>query len=135
MALSMRPPVHRPLNKMVLPRERIAIYLKLPVLYYLALMSLVDTGLMPLPQPCTSSIGCPQKSWSSSLRYRPCPRMSPFPRCCCFLLGYLAVWLLSTFIRTSARNLTLALFGVSSWGMPFIRRNIGVMIQPPNAPM
>jgi hypothetical protein len=131
----MRLHVHRPLNKTVLPRERIAIYLKLPMLYYLVLMSLVDIGLMSLPRPCTSLIGCPQKSWSSSLRYRPCPRMSPFPRCYCFLLGYLAVWFLSTFIRTSARNLTLVPFDASSWGMPFIRRDIGAMIRPPNTPM
>lgn len=62
MALFMRPPAHKPLNKMVQLSEKFAIFLKLHVLYSMEPTYKTGTGQMQLLLLYIYSTGCPPKS-------------------------------------------------------------------------
>jgi hypothetical protein len=118
-------------SKMVWLSERIVIYLRLPVPYYMEIMCRPDSGLMRYPPLSTSLTDFPPKSCSFRPHSRSWRPMSPYPRPLCSLPKYLGAWLMSIFTRINAPKWTHVLSDVSSWVTPCIRRATDAMIPLP----
>lgn len=122
-----KPRVHKLHNKMVLQNGKIAISLKLLVLFYMEHMCLTTIGLMLLLQQYISSIGCHRRFLNLKLRCRPCPHLY---RClqykCCHLVS-LGVLHLFTYIKTSVPSLIRVPFAACFWDMVHTRKGIAAM--------
>lgn len=122
-----KPRVHKLHNKMVLQNGKIAISLKLLVLFYMEHMCLTTIGLMLLLQQYISSIGCHRRFLNLKLRCRPCPHLY----CClqykCCHLVSLGVLHLFTYIKTSVPSLIRVPFAACFWDMVHTRKGIAAM--------
>lgn len=86
---------------------------------------------MPYLLQFISSTRCPPRSWIFRPPSMVCPPVCHSPRHWCFLLGYLVVWHLYTFIKINVTSFICVHYVASSWAMVLIKKSTDVMILPP----